>query len=413
MKRKFFKWSFVSWINFLAANSVYAQLPQPDFANVNYGLYSLNKFDLWLAKPAKPTPVLIYFHGGGFIAGDKMMIDTSLVNKLLARGISVVSANYRLVNDTTFFLIPQQDAVRVIQFIRLNAAKYNIDPGRFGLSGGSAGANMAVWIGLHDEMANPNSPDPVERQSSRVQCVMAYQAQTSNDPNWGFKKIVASQLVYQITAELFGVSLQALKTPSAVLQKKIDKASAITHATADDPPIFLAYADKMTNVPLPPNTSKEDFLHHPMFGVYLKNVLDTLRVEAKVYWGNDGTMNNPMPPLADIDFLDQKLNKISTGIGNSAAKNFGHELRQNYPNPFNAETIVKYYLSQNGRVKLTIYDLRGRPVAVLADALQVAGDYTNRWNGRDKDGKALSSGIYFYELKTPTLAMKRKLTLIK
>jgi len=403
-----------SFVLFSFAAVVVRAQPNPDFVNISYGRYNLNKFDLWLAKSAKPTPVVIHFHGGGFIAGDKTTgIDASLVNNLLARGIAVVSANYRLMNDTTFYPAPQRDAVRAIQFIRYNAAKYNIDPSRIGLSGGSAGANMSVWIGLHDEMADSNSPDPVERLSTRVRCVGVYQAQTSNDPNWAFVKIAGTQEIYTRAADFYGVSVAALKTPSAALQKLIDEASALTHATADDPPVLIWYTDKMTNVPLPANANWDQVIHHPRFGVYLKDVLDTLRVETKVYWGNGGTINNPMPPLANIDFFEQKLKTISTGIGHSATENFGYELRPNFPNPFNAETIIKYHLPQSGQVKLTIYDLTGKLVAILVDEMQGAGAYKKRWDGRDKSGRALPSGIYFYELKTPSFAMTRKLALVK
>ncbi len=74
------------------------QLPAPDHADVRYGPHERNVVDVWLAKSPKPTPLAIYYHGGGFRGGDKRTLNPELLDKLRANGISVAAANYRLSN---------------------------------------------------------------------------------------------------------------------------------------------------------------------------------------------------------------------------------------------------------------------------------------------------------------------------
>jgi len=418
-----------SFFHFFIAATIAAQpLPKPDFPDVSYGPDSLQTFDLWRAPVSKPTPVVIFFHSGGFDSGDKKTIDPYLVTNLLARKISVVSANYRLLNTTTVFHpAPQLDAARVLQYLRWQAVKYNIDPKKVGLSGSSAGANLAVWLAVRDDMADTLSSDPVKRQSTRVQGVLGYQPQTSNDPSWIFNRIGRVEEVYARYAAFYNVPAQNLKTPGSRLQSRIDSASAIKHVTIDDPPVFMSFKDVMTNTPLPATALWEQLIHHPMFGVLFKNAMDALRRECTVYWASGGVSNNPMPPLADIDFLDKKLNSPPTGVAenNEDSRPVDFALRQNYPNPFwseatspasgggNAGTTIRYTLPQASAVKLAVYEVNGRRLRVLVNDRQAAGVYSIQWNGTNARGEALPSGIYFYEIKTEIFNKVRKLTLLK
>ncbi|MBN2011676.1 T9SS type A sorting domain-containing protein, partial [candidate division KSB1 bacterium] len=83
-------------------------------------------------------------------------------------------------------------------------------------------------------------------------------------------------------------------------------------------------------------------------------------------------------------------------------------LRQNYPNPFNPETNISYALTQSGKVRLSVYDVVGREVAVLVDGVQSAGNHSVVFSGAN-----LPSGIYFYQLKTVTETSTIKMTLMK
>ena len=93
-------------------------------------------------------------------------------------------------------------------------------------------------------------------------------------------------------------------------------------------------------------------------------------------------------------------------------------LSANYPNPFNPETWIPYQLANASDVKITIYDARGRVVRVLDLGHQRAGYYTSRsraayWDGRNDFGERVSSGLYFYQLKTDNLSLLRKMLILK
>src|SRR6185436_11784545 len=99
--------------------------PRPDLEDVAYGSHERLKLDLWKAKSEQPTPILVFFHGGG---GDKLMYrGNRLLAFCLKNGISAAAVNYRP-NNQFPFPVPMQDAGRAIQFLRQQAAEFNLDP---------------------------------------------------------------------------------------------------------------------------------------------------------------------------------------------------------------------------------------------------------------------------------------------
>ncbi|MDZ7767028.1 MAG: FlgD immunoglobulin-like domain containing protein [Melioribacteraceae bacterium] len=78
-------------------------------------------------------------------------------------------------------------------------------------------------------------------------------------------------------------------------------------------------------------------------------------------------------------------------------------LKQNYPNPFNPSTTITFSLPLSGKVELKIFDLLGREVKTLANTEMRAGNHTIEWNGKGNKGNELSSGVYFYTLKSKQL----------
>ena len=88
-------------------------------------------------------------------------------------------------------------------------------------------------------------------------------------------------------------------------------------------------------------------------------------------------------------------------------------LYQNYPNPFNSETIIRYQLPKRTHVTLKIYNQIGQEVITLTDSNKNEGYYHDKWNGRNRDGKMVSSGIYFYRLKAGDFVQTRKMILLR
>jgi len=72
---------------------------------------------------------------------------------------------------------------------------------------------------------------------------------------------------------------------------------------------------------------------------------------------------------------------------------------QNYPNPFNPETNIRYNLPSEGKVGLSIYNIKGQKVKTLVDETQISGEHTVIWNGTNKNNIRVSSGVYFYKLE--------------
>ena len=94
------------------------------------------------------------------------------------------------------------------------------------------------------------------------------------------------------------------------------------------------------------------------------------------------------------------------------------KLLPNYPNPFNPETWIPYQLSESADVTVQIYDIRGHLIRTIDVGHKPMGYYLTRekavyWDGRNKDGERISSGVYFYTLSTDTYTQTRRMVIVK
>jgi acetyl esterase/lipase len=182
--------------------------------------------------------------------------------------------NYRL-TDVGPYPMQMQDCARGLQTIRHRAEEFNIDPERIGLMGGSAGSGISQWLAFHEDLAEPHSPDPVSRQSTRVRCAVPYAAQCSYDPRF-ISRLFDTDQVHDALPAFYGMdSKEDVSDPRFF--PLYEDASPITHLSADDPPIFLYYSQ--ANEPLPRNSSGREHIHHPKFGFHLKEKMDALGIE--------------------------------------------------------------------------------------------------------------------------------------
>jgi len=102
----------------------------------------------------------------------------------------------------------------------------------------------------------------------------------------------------------------------------------------------------------------------------------------------------------------------ATGIGSGGAPH-ATSLAEAFPNPFNPRCTIRFSLAGREKVELGIYDLQGRKVADLIDGPVEAGNHERIWDGRDRRGRQLSSGIYFLRMKAGSRRISRKLVLLR
>ena len=91
----------------------------------------------------------------------------------------------------------------------------------------------------------------------------------------------------------------------------------------------------------------------------------------------------------------------------------GLRLEQNHPNPFNPSTTLRYALPAPSPVRISVFDVAGREVAVLEDGLKDEGSHQVRWNGVDRSGQAVGAGVYFARLDSDFGTRLTKMTLVK
>ena len=132
--------------------------------------------------------------------------------------------------------------------------------------------------------------------------------------------------------------------------------------------------------------------------------------------GTDGSMppNDPLSQ-AQIDLIAQW---IEEGAGNSLSTDDvflpkEHTLHQNYPNPFNPSTVISFSLSKEEFVSIDIYDINGTHMISLFNGKKNIGTHHLNWNGRDKSGALITTGQYFYQLRTSSLSAVMKMLFIK
>ena len=88
-------------------------------------------------------------------------------------------------------------------------------------------------------------------------------------------------------------------------------------------------------------------------------------------------------------------------------------LRQNYPNPFNPSTTISFYLPEKTQAQLTIYNIKGQVVKTIKNEVMNKGSHSEVWDGKDSTGRAVSSGVYFYQLKAGKTNQVKKCLLLK
>ena len=251
------------------------------FPDVPYGEHKLQRFDIWPVFDAnEPTPLVIFIHGGGFRGGDKSLIKQGTVESYQKEGIAFASMNYRL-SDTGPYPIMMHDAARGLQTIRHRAKEWNIDPKRIVCYGGSAGAGISLWLAFHDDMADPESDDPIARQSTRILAAGAMNGQSTYDMHTFREWFEVPELEMGPALPAFlGIEGDNDLDKPDVRAKMID-ASPITHLSKDDRvSVYMFYS--RPNSKVTKNTQSAIWVHHVLLGLKLQEAMSKYKLECIV-----------------------------------------------------------------------------------------------------------------------------------
>ncbi|MFV1995444.1 MAG: alpha/beta hydrolase, partial [Verrucomicrobiales bacterium] len=236
-----------------------------------------------LAKSESPSPLVIYIHGGGFRGGDKGKVSAQSVQRYLDEGISFASMNYRLTNGGEFpYPVAMHDAARGLQFIRSKAKEWNLDPSRVFCFGGSAGAGISLWLAFHQDLADPESDDPVARQSTRITAAGTSNGQSTYDMRTFRDWFQFPDLEPHDALVDFYAVKSSEDWESERVKSLMEDASAITHLSADDVPVYMTYSGGDT--PVDGSTSQGAWVHHARLGLKLQEAMTALGLECVVVY---------------------------------------------------------------------------------------------------------------------------------
>jgi acetyl esterase/lipase len=254
--------------------------PAPTHADVSYGPHERHVFDIWLtpSKNGEPTPLVIYIHGGGFRGGNKN-INANSLKQFQEAGLSVAAIHYRL-SDAGPYPIMMEDAARCLQTIRSRAKEWNLNANKVACYGGSAGAGISLWLGFHKDLADPKSKDPIARQSTRITAAATTNGQSTYDLRTFRKWFGVPDLKNHEALYKFYDVKQESDWESSRVKKLMKDASAITHLTKDDVPVYMTY--NRGNVPVDKDTAEGTWVHHVKLGLKLQEAMAKLGLECNV-----------------------------------------------------------------------------------------------------------------------------------
>jgi acetyl esterase len=186
-----------------------------------------------------PHPVAIVIHGGGFVRGTSKNNSEAYCAEFLApAGYAVFSINYRLAPKFPYPAMVE-DVERAVRYIRRNAKKWDADPKRIALVGGSAGGYLSNMVGVLNAPGIKGAKDPVDRTSARVQAVVTL---------FGPSDFRGQPLSEGLT-KLLGPLIE-----QKGLEAALAEASPVMYINSAAPPFLLIHGDKDEGVPLVQST---------------------------------------------------------------------------------------------------------------------------------------------------------------
>lgn len=234
----------VLWISLVCVSAAIAA-PRVE-SNVVYGMYSGLALLMDVHYPEKPNGYgILFIWGSGWHSpvayAAPQLKARGPFGPLTDAGYTVFIINHRAAPR---FRYPAalEDAQHAVRYIRHNAAQYRIDPNRIGGVGGSSGAHLVSMLGTMDGSGNADDPDPVNRQSSRLQTVVAFASPTD-------LSAFRTGSGVPIVSSFIGTPLQPGPTAEPEARTLYLQASPVHHVSPGDAPFLLIHGDADAVVP--------------------------------------------------------------------------------------------------------------------------------------------------------------------
>lgn len=352
-----------------SANPIYA-------LDINYDDIDFEKqvFHIFLPDTVGNYPLVVFIHGGGFVGGspDGAITDPAKradIKYFLERGFAYASFGYRLIETTQAdpdgVIKSLNDSKRALQFVRHYAEDLYINPEKIALVGSSAGAGTSLWLGIRDDMAEPDADDPVLHESTRVCAVVLNGSQATYDLyKWESQVYnnfdgngttytldsLENLLGYDRFSNFYGGvdSLAQIFTDPALIQYRED-VDMLFHMSADDAPIYI----RSTSLAIHPN---QNIFHHAFHG---REIYETAlaanvsEVKAEIPYLSVNTTAGE----SRNEFLERHLNECT--LSTSTTENIADSKELNiYPNP--ANTHIQIDLQEGQINEIEIFSITGQ-----------------------------------------------------
>jgi len=218
-------------------------------SNVVYGMYSGLALLMDVHHPERPKGFGIVFVSG---SGWHAPLALNAAQLKLGRAVETYAAALTKAGYTVFavnhraaprfhYPAPVEDVQRAVRFVRYHAQDYGIDPARIGAAGGSSGGHLVEMLGVLDGKGDDADPDPVNRVSAKVQCVVARAAPADLTR-------MARTMTAGTIASFMGM-LPAAGGEGGIESRTYLEASPVHHVSADDPAMLFLHGDKDETVP--------------------------------------------------------------------------------------------------------------------------------------------------------------------
>ena len=297
--------------------------------------------------------------------------------------------------------------------------------GRLTLIGGNFGTRRGTGYVLFTSNVRPSAADYVSWSNSRIVVEVPARAQSgdvqivSANGRSGTKRleIGSEQLESLPSRGLFGYSPPAVtKNPKSVKfgfgATNTDIACYFSVKEISDGEVTILLNERSySSIPESEDWTSwylvldRSYLRSGTNIIEFRNIFNQNRTSSFAHWQlKDVWVGEPPPsakPVAGAQLLSKLPDGLVSGLGDP------------FPTPFNAEVTIPFVLAEAGPVRLTLYNLMGQQIRVLADEWVAAGAHSMRWDGRTAVGTEAASGVYWAVLQAGGAVQTAKLALIR